>query len=333
MLGKLVCFDEAAVYCRDTTTRAALRVGRDLGLAVDVPDYTALPLYEEKEECVLFIHAAFLKLTGTTVRGLRQRCPCAKIITLGSDTAHYLPGLEFDTPLEADLHLDTMEDDADQLSKKEGRAGNRLGLWSWTFSGDVWEELEKNKKSFSSSERLTEANCLITVGPYNEPRQEMKKVFQRRGFSCSFGGGLLLDREQAYRAMASSWVTIGTTSPSWTRGRTCKGWRDFAGVACGAPLIYDRHPDTVRLFGGEDGGLVPFYPYGDWDACVDLARALIADPERYARTLARQREWLAHNTIECQLKGVLSALCPGQFLQEAAPVPSLALLPVKTATP
>jgi hypothetical protein len=139
-------------------------------------------------------------------------------------------------------------------------------------------------------------------------RAEMTKYIKECGYTFSQGGGTGHNDgnlEKIYRKYISSWFTLGTTShnrPELTKEGTMKGFRDWIGPILNSLLIYDNHPNIIKLFPVD---YIPLYSYGKFDEILNIVDQLKKDTWLYKFFLSQQKKWAIDNTIDKQLYKLL----------------------------
>lgn len=242
---------------------------------------------------VVLFEAANLAKAHLTVRSLRRAFPNARVVAVGSDTVFWLAKGqdEYDSPADVDLHLDTMRGPVGRYRER----GITADLWWWTIS----ETLLAGALAYDyppPGVRPAEFVALWGVGHADQYRNRVRDQMVRCGVKVVGAGACDYSLPSLRRAYQSARFTLGTTSPSWTAPhRTMKGFRDWVGPALGTPLIYDDHPEV-------GGWPVPVYEYDRPETAARVAyREYLTDWEGLLRS---QREWLAVNTIDRQLRAM-----------------------------
>ena len=94
-----------------------------------------------------------------------------------------------------------------------------------------------------------------------------------------------------------SWVSLGSTTPSYDWDRNGKGFRDWLSPGCGTVLIHDDWEPYKEIF----DGVVPMYEYGDSSSLVVIMENLKKDQKMYNHYWQQQNRWIEQNTIEQQI--------------------------------
>lgn len=302
-------FDKPFVYL--TTGLAFKALGDILGCEAIVSDY---PVWGHRKlekdsgnDAVVLFEAAYLDYVKMSTKELRSFFPNAKFVALGSDTTYYVTnkkGFQFDSPLEVDLFLDSM----DHVCEDYAKLGIKTDSWMWTTSGENLRQVTEFTKNNPAEKDNDFVSVLApwTITREGSYRKAMVDYLRARGYTFEQGGGnghMDKDVEKIYRTYVRSRFTLGTTSHDNPTIRGMKGWRDWIGPHLGAALIYDDHPDVLRKY--HNNGLVPVYPYGDFEKICVLADELKANSRLFDALLERQRQWAEANTIERQLASLL----------------------------
>lgn len=318
---KIITVTEPRFYTHWTTTLALRDIASTIG--AEFEEYWIPPCYgvpftldevkQEDDEVIAVIHAAHLKIAKIKVSDLRSKWPKAKIVTLGSDTIPYtvgeghheslltdkINGFEFVSPLDADLHLDSMWSCVQYLRGK----GVKADHWLWSVCNESWRLADYMLSMFKHVGKTFDAICFGNVNIQNDNyRRRMWQHLSNRGLRIYFGGSLPFttleesELKKIYLHYISSCVTIGTTSPSWTSARTMKGWRDSLGIVLGAPLVYDQHEEIEAVY----PDIVPLYDYNNFDSLADLIFEFRDNRNKADDLCDKQRSWLKNWTIEKQ---------------------------------
>jgi len=309
---KLVTITDPYNYSRYTVARSYEALAGRLGWEhqpLEVGDVQARRIEPDSRPGVFVFETALIKIGRMSVAEMRGYFPSCRAVALGGDTIWYMKGgdhhgrrdllwdpangMEFLSPYDCDLFLDLLDEVVEAYAAK----GIRTDSWMWTTSGWMLDEMAARLAAGAPPKdrgfvALFKLDC--EGGPL---RRDMLGTLEMAGLTGVKSGQVGWGLDELFHAYARSELTVGTTSPSWTRVRTMKGFRDWMGPEVGSLLLYDDHPDVVRKFP------CPLYPYGDHRALAELALSLRSGPERES-WLKRQQEWA--NVIENQLYDALT---------------------------
>lgn len=258
---------------------------------------------QDKDEAVWIVEAVYLRLSGLTPRSLKKLTPNAKIVTLGGDCIEYLDkctstpgcdqynGFEFFGQREVDLHLDLL----DEVVENYTNQGIKSDYWMWTISKNFIKQVVRNKPDIEK-----QRDVIFCVAPqWNKGyRQKLLDHLNSENITWTLGGNGHTDTN-INGCLARYWacrISLGTTSPSWTRFRTMKGFRDWLAPFTNTILIYDNHPDVIKKYP------VPIYDYHDFEDCSNLIKKIVSlsDQEKI-EILEKQKDWAWTHSIENQL--------------------------------
>lgn len=294
--------DEELTYAKETIGRAVPETCRRLGVECCVIPADAWSRHEtptdQSNQAVVLLQAAHGQ--NWNVTQIRERFPNGKLVVLGGDTIWSLANNKPEplNPHEVDFWWDTMDEVIEQFTNE----GINTDKWMWTASEVYMERIRQWRSVNNSRPKQIDAICLITMNhPY---RRHMETFFRERNISCLFGNGSFSSHDHIlFPAYADAWVSIGTTSPSWTGDiRTMKGFRDWIAPCIGTVLIYDDHPQIIRDFdgGNEEGKTVPLYNYENFDEIIQLINVFKEHPYAYEHYILRQLAWIFQNSLEVQ---------------------------------
>ena len=264
------------------------------------------PLYDV--DLVIF-ESVYLEWTGLTVKQLRAIYPKAKVVCLGSDTIYYVVtgkngGYQIQHPQDCDLFLEQMSECIDFYEAK----GVNVDRWMWTAS----EWLLNFAAQFKDLEKENDFIGVYAPHTISEPgyRQDMVNYIKNAGRSFSRGDGI--GHEDNELDSLLSWYgrsryTLETSSHNNPQLKNCvKGFRTFLGAETNTLLMCDDNPDIIRYYDDPQGRMIPIYKYGNFQEIIDLADYYDSHPAERNLLITRQRDWVRQNTIEKQLKRLLT---------------------------
>lgn len=298
-----------------TVPPALKQLGQWLNTQVIVRDYRLWNVRaidrDSSNDVLVIVECSYLDYCRLSVKELRTYFPNGKIVVLGSDTKYYQARNTFQInhPSEVDLWLDLMTECA---GKYKNVYGIKADTWAWTIAKSQYDYLENFKETFLRQNGQVEKkyDAISVLSPHTLERgyrKEMVDYLNKSNLRFTNGGGhgqMDTNVIKIYENYLRSSVVIGSSSHDNQVEvvRSIKGWRDSLAHPLDILLIYDDHPDIIKFY----GGCVPLYKYDDFSSLVHLINSFKNDPERYARYVRLQKDFILQNTIEQQLFRLLN---------------------------
>lgn len=224
--------------------------------------------------------------------------PKSKMIALGSDSINFLPKGEFDYIEDVNLFLDLLDEVVENYSKEKNIISDS---WMWTLSDELADIIKIEMEVDNLNILEKEFDYIFLADIKQEYRKNLIKYLQENNKKIYYGGNHMnQDFSGLFKSYKKSKFTLGSTSPSWTSGRTMKGFRDWIGPLLGSLLIYDDHPDILRKYYE-----APTYKYEKFESILTLTDILERNKILYQKILLDQQKWALENTIDKQLEIIL----------------------------
>ena len=247
----------------------------------------------------LVIFEGFLgRTTKLTTSLIKEWFPNCKIIAVGSHTLNCHGHLEYNSPFEVDLHLDTSPIIVNEYRNR----GITSELFVWSAAKSVIDYISSfvNHEKVNYSHKDSDIICLVNSG--SQIRRSMIGYLRSKGLKC-LSDLKLPHIDDVSGAYIRSWISLGTTSPGCDVDRNGKGFRDWIAPFLNVVLIHDdflSYYSQNNLFDSYDD-VVPMYEYKNYDEIIDLVKCIKKDRNLYERLLISQRNCSLNNTLEKQI--------------------------------
>lgn len=266
----------------------------------DQTDFLQNKIQPDNDKIIFIFEAGIPHHCNFPLNIAKRYWPNSIFIPLSTDTIFWRMRNQHQMDLQyIDLFLDPHKEVIDEYTK----LGVLCDKWFWTSSEWFLNYIETHKMQ---EEKVYDFICVLhpdSIRP-DTYRGQMVKHIEKRGFTFTQGGGSGHDDNDIDRLIkyyCKSKITLGTSNCHGSNIRGIKGFRDWLGVACDVPLIYDNESVIMEEYNSR----VPYYQYGNFDQLVDIGKTLINYPKIYYYYLLKQQQYLKENTIDKQLTRLL----------------------------
>ena len=288
---KIIHVFDSNQYSALTVHKAISKLCSKLQIKDEVIDFQYHYKKDTSKDIVYFSEAHLINRSRVNLSHVRDGFPNAKLVVLAADTIHdiELGKDHVGTPEYCDLWLDTVDEAANVYQAR----GIKTDTWMWTISEYLLEEMRIRQSRNAQKKNVDFISLLACQTPY---RWELSAFLEKHKLLIT-RKNVPYELDGLHEAYSKSRFVLGTTSPSWTVGRTMKGFRDWLGPPCGTVLVYDDHPDVIKKYVN-----CPIYKYDDLNSLYRLYHSLVNNPTYYQSVLSAQQEWIDQNTLEIQFE-------------------------------